>query len=137
SGDAQIRGADHGRRRARRRAVRQHAEGSEQLGQGLDELRADGLRRGHGVPAADRRQRVPQEVGEGPQGAPLLAAAERAARTAARLSAGLSATTGMPTGPVTAPARRESGLGYMVQSAFWFAVMGLLVKLASAHVPVM
>lgn len=49
----------------------------------------------------------------------------------------MSATTGTPAGPATAPAQRESGLGYMVQSAFWFAVMGLLVKLASAHVPVM
>ncbi|MBL8753138.1 MAG: DMT family transporter [Planctomycetes bacterium] len=36
----------------------------------------------------------------------------------------------------TAPtAGRESGIGYMVQSAFWFAVMGLLVKLASAQLP--
>lgn len=37
----------------------------------------------------------------------------------------------------TAPAPRESGLGYMVQAAFWFAVMGLLVKLASRGLPTM
>lgn len=36
-----------------------------------------------------------------------------------------------------APARRESGLGYMAQSAFWFAVMSLLVKLASRTLPTM
>jgi len=32
---------------------------------------------------------------------------------------------------------RSGGLHYMVQSAFWFAVMGLLVKLASASLPTM
>jgi drug/metabolite transporter (DMT)-like permease len=32
---------------------------------------------------------------------------------------------------------RESGIGYMAQSALWFAVMSTLVKLASAQVPTM
>ncbi len=42
----------------------------------------------------------------------------------------------MTTATAPAPAAtRSGGLGYMVQSAFWFAVMGLLVKLASANVP--
>lgn len=31
----------------------------------------------------------------------------------------------------------ESGIGYMAQSAFWFAVMSMLVKLASAQMPTM
>lgn len=34
-----------------------------------------------------------------------------------------------------APAGRESGLGYMAQSALWFAVMSTLVKMASAQMP--
>jgi len=38
--------------------------------------------------------------------------------------------------PTTAGAR-ESGIGYMAQSALWFAVMSTLVKLASAQMPTM
>ncbi|HEU4420530.1 MAG TPA: DMT family transporter [Planctomycetota bacterium] len=38
--------------------------------------------------------------------------------------------------PATTGAR-ESGIGYMAQSAFWFAVMSTLVKLASAQMPTM
>lgn len=49
----------------------------------------------------------------------------------------MAATTETHAAPVTAPSAAQSGLGYMVHSAFWFAVMGLLVKLASDRVPVM
>jgi drug/metabolite transporter (DMT)-like permease len=38
---------------------------------------------------------------------------------------------------MTMRGRSESGLGYMVQSAFWFAVMALLVKLAGESMPTM
>ena len=38
--------------------------------------------------------------------------------------------------PAAAPATR-GGLGYMVQSAFWFAVMSLMVKFASRSLPTM
>ena len=37
----------------------------------------------------------------------------------------------------TPPVARESGLHYMAQAAFWFAVMSLLVKFASATLPTM
>ncbi len=39
--------------------------------------------------------------------------------------------------PTKLPAAVESGLGYMAHSALWFAVMSLLVKLASATMPTM
>lgn len=38
--------------------------------------------------------------------------------------------------PVAVPPR-DSGIGFMVQAAFWFAVMGLFVKLASRTLPTM
>ncbi len=38
---------------------------------------------------------------------------------------------------MTTAVRSESGLGYMAQSALWFAVMSTLVKLASATMPTM
>ncbi|MEO6594532.1 MAG: DMT family transporter [Planctomycetota bacterium] len=40
-------------------------------------------------------------------------------------------------GSTTTAVPGESGLGYMAQSALWFAVMGLLVKLAGATLPTM
>ena len=51
--DAQICDPDHGRRRARRRALFQHPEGSQLLGQGRHHLRADGVQRGHPRAAFD------------------------------------------------------------------------------------
>ena len=44
--DAQVRDPDHGRRCARRSALLQHAQGSEFLGQGRHDLRANGVQRG-------------------------------------------------------------------------------------------
>lgn len=50
--------------------------------------------------------------------------------------------TGTLPGPVlepaaAAPGRARGGLGYMVESAFWFAVMSLMVKFASRTLPTM
>ncbi len=58
--DAQIRRAGHRGRRARRRPIEQHAQGSLQLGQGRHGLRANGVQRSHAGPAADRRLRLAQ-----------------------------------------------------------------------------
>ncbi len=58
--DAQIRNPDHGRRRARRRTLRQHAQRSQQLGQSRYDVRADGVLRSDNRSPADRRLRVSQ-----------------------------------------------------------------------------
>ena len=57
-GDAQIRRADHRRRRARRRLLVLDAQGGLLLGQGRRHLRTDGVRRGHHRRAADRLRRL-------------------------------------------------------------------------------
>ena len=44
---------------------------------------------------------------------------------------------GLPPAGMEVPSRRDSGVGYMVQAALWFAVMGLFVKLASRTLPTM
>lgn len=44
---------------------------------------------------------------------------------------------GLPPATAEAPPLRDSGVGYMVQAALWFAVMGLFVKLASRTLPTM
>ena len=51
--DAQICDPDHGGRRARRRALLQHPQGSQLVGQGRHHLRADGVQRGHPRAAFD------------------------------------------------------------------------------------
>lgn len=44
---------------------------------------------------------------------------------------------GLPPAGMEVPSPRDSGVGYMVQAALWFAVMGLFVKLASRTLPTM
>jgi hypothetical protein len=83
--DAQIRRADHRRRRPRRGLLVLDAEGGLLLGQGRRHLGADGVRRGHHRGALDRLGRLAPGVVEDPYEAPLGEAVRESGLGRARL----------------------------------------------------